>query len=509
MRILALLAVLVTTACEANFDVVVDVEEDGSGVVRVEALLDQETSAAILDLGLDSGGLPLRDLADADWTIVPPVVDESGRTTIEASKTFGTPGQFAEVIDELAGSDSVFQNFSLARQQSFGRVDYVVTGELDPTTGLAGFDDPGLQQTLGRTVESIVTSPPYSATPGDFNFRLTVVLPGELQEQAATGVLTTDGAMWDLNLGETDPVEVELRSTRRAQSAQVLRGVAVVALVLAALVAFAQLLRIPSSRRRTTPTARVRAQADARGRLRRPDLALSRVVEPEPGPEPEQPEAVVDEGPLYSVVALDGMGVLYKEGDDVRRLLVPFVRERGSVVPDEDIEAKARLLSLGRMTPADFWKAVGVAGDPNDLDSAYLSTHQLMPGVVRYLRSLRDQGVRVACITNDSVVWAMKLRAGHSLSALIDPWVVSGSVGVRKPDAPLFEVLRRVTGEAPSSILVVDDDLETLDAAREYGFGTAWFSADGDRADARGHDLLRGFEIGVEEDPAPVDGSLG
>jgi FMN phosphatase YigB (HAD superfamily) len=86
---------------------------------------------------------------------------------------------------------------------------------------------------------------------------------------------------------------------------------------------------------------------------------------------------------------------------------------------------------------------------------------------------------------------------------LIDPWVVSGSVGVRKPDAPIFEVLRRIASEPPNTILIVDDDLDVLDAARRLGFGTTWFKPRGDRADARGHDLWRRFE--GEEDEYTIE----
>ena len=210
---------------------------------------------------------------------------------------------------------------------------------------------------------------------------------------------------------------------------------------------------------------------------------------PPPGDPP-----VEEPGVGYRVVALDGMGVLYREGDDVNQLLIPFARQRGAHASDEDIADKVRLLSLGRLTSTDFWREIGVQGDPDELDSAYLTAHQLSPGVVRYLRGLRDRGVRVACITNDSATWASKLRTGHSLDHLIDPWVVSGSVGVRKPDAPIYEVLRRITGEAPANILIVDDNLDNLDAAQALGFGTQWFAPDGKPAAARGHQILSGFE---------------
>ncbi|MEM7275757.1 MAG: HAD-IA family hydrolase [Actinomycetota bacterium] len=481
-------ALLLATACNATFDVAIEVDEGGAGIVRTELVIDQETTAALLDL---EQGLPLTDLAEAGWD---PVVDRTptadGGTRITAEKPFGTPDEFAEVMRELTGN-RILSDFVLIRSQSFGQVDYQVRGTIDTTDGLAAFGDPTLESNLGRSLLSVITGPPYNASPEDVAIDVTVRLPGEALEEGSTGEVTggelqTFGT-WSVLVADRDEEMVAIASSRRSTSAQVLRGVAVVAGALAALVAFAQLLRVVSglSRNRSRPRPKPRP-TDARGRPTGESTMEQPVV--------QIPEDPVESFEGYKVVALDGMGVLYREGDDVRRLLIPFARDRGSMVPDEDIAARARLLSLGRMTPADFWAAIGVVGDPNELDAAYLATHQLMPGVVKYLRSLRDSGIRAACITNDAPAWATKLRGSHSLEGLVDPWVVSGSVGVRKPDRPLFEVLRRVTGEPPGSILVIDDDLDNLDAARDMGFGTAWFSADGERADARGHDLFRSFD---------------
>lgn len=498
---LLLLVAVVVTGCNARFEVIVEVEEDGSGVVMTEIVLDQEASEALLDL--DPGQtLPLADLAQSGWEIGRPLQDGSGETRITATKAFGTPNQFAEIMSELA-DNGVIREFSMTREQSFGRVDYAVTGIIDPTAGLAVFSDPELESSLGTSLVQIVTNEPYNAQPQDFSIELTVVMPGELQEDGSTAVVDegqlTQRASWSTDLAQTTELDVALRTTRRSTSAQVLRGVAVVAGVVAALIAFAQLLRVISSLRKRRPAAVKTRPTDARGR----SVAVTTqdiVVESEPVPE-EAPDAG------YKVVALDGMGVLYREGDDVKELLIPFARSRGATAPDDEIVVKARQLSLGRMTPADFWEIIGVQGDPNELDSAYLASHQLMPGVVKYLRALRDSGIQAACITNDAAAWAMKLRAGHSLEGLVDPWVISGSVGVRKPDAPLFEVLRRVTGEGPSSILIMDDDLDNLDAARELGFGTAWFTTDGERSEARGHEVFRGFESFDPTDTQDVDTS--
>jgi len=258
--------------------------------------------------------------------------------------------------------------------------------------------------------------------------------------------------------------------------------------VLAGLVLLGQVLRLlrPQSRRKKRPTEGARPKPKSRPPQVIP--AEESVVENE----------TVSTTPL--VVALDGMGVVYREGDDIHQILVPFVREMGSMVTEDEIIARARALSLGRMTTADFWRSLEIEGDANELDDAYLSRHQLNPGVIKFLRTLRDQGVQVACITNDATTWANKLKARHSLGGLIDPWILSGAVGVRKPDRPIYEVLRRVTGQPPSLIMVVDDDLANLDAARDLGYRTAWFAPGATVEESNGHAILRSFDVS-----APVE----
>ncbi len=484
-RVAALFAMLlVLTGCQADFNVLVEVEEDGSGVVRTELVLDQAAVDGLLD-----NALALTDLADAGWRVGTPQKDEeTGTTRRTLEKEFGTPEQFSEVMDDLSDT-GLFRDFVLVREQSFGRVDYRVSGVIDPSGGLATFTDPELDTALGRPMVEVVTGPPYNASPDNINIEVSVIMPGQLQTNSA-GATERQGVVVgsrSVSLSDTQDVPVNLASTRRSTSAQVLRGVAVVAAVLAALIAFAQMLRVISSLRKPSRPSKPRP-TDARGRPS--DQVMAEIPSQ---PEPEDPPFAG-----YRVVALDGHGVLYKEAAPVRDLLIPLARELGSPVPEDDIEAKARLLTLGRLTTSDFWRSIGVAGDVHELDAAYVGRQQLMPGVVKYLRAVRNNGVRVACVTDDCPAWAMRLRAAHSLDSLVDPWVISGSVGVAKPDPPVFEVLRRFTGEPSSAILVVDDDLDNLDMARQLGFGTAWFDPDGQWSEARGRDLFRNFNVAAD-----------
>ncbi len=497
-----LAASLFVSACKADVEVDVTVADDGSGVVEAVVELDAEAAAALRDLDENATGIPLEDLAESGWQTEPPTETATGGIEIRATKPFGDPPQLTEVLEELGGQDGMFKDFVLTRQQSFGQLAYSLTGRLDVSGGFNVFADQQLEQVLIAETQSLQSlAEIYGAKEEDVTVRFSATMPGQLQEDLSTGTRaqgeTSATSAWQRVLLENE-LSVALATTERSILAQVLRGVSVVAGVLAAIILLARILRYIGGRRRQRSRPRVQGPVDAKGR------AVNRV---EPVDE-SQHDLNLGGGPsvhrpgTFQVVALDGMGVLYQEGDDINRLLIPFARSRGSTVPDEQISARAREMSLGRMTTASFWPAIGVFGDANYLDSEYLSLHQLNPGVVKYLRRLRSHGIRAACITNDAAEWANKLRINHSLDSLIDLWVVSGSVGVRKPEVPLFEVLRRVTGVPPHLILMVDDNLDTLDAARTFGFGTAWFNPGGTLEQARGHELMRNFHIGESQAPS-------
>ncbi|MEZ5377199.1 MAG: HAD-IA family hydrolase [Acidimicrobiales bacterium] len=477
---------LLASGCRTDVLIGIDVEEDGSGLVTATVILDRETAAAVLDLP-SADGLALEDLFQAGWEIDPPQPDDNGAVRVSASKAFGTPQQFSEVMAELAGEQGVVGPFTLSREKAFATVDYRVDGSLAPVN-FEGFSDDQLSALLGRSVSDIASR--YGATPGDVFVSLTVRMPGTVDGDVSGGSIDPDGAdtgrIFATRLDAASPTPVTVASSTREVAALVWRGVAIVAAVLAVLVAFGHLLRV--------------LRPERRGKSKKP--AAPKPKEPKPvinATEVAEPESADDD--LPAVVALDGMGVLYRQGDDINQLLVPFVRQRGSEVSHDKIVARARAMSLGRITAAEFWAGVGLDGDPNELDDDYLNLFQLSPGVVRFLRYLRENGVQVACVTNDSTNWATKLRAKHSLEGLIDPWIVSGAIGVRKPDQPIYEVLRRLTRAAPSTILVVDDELDNLDAARRLGFRTAWFAPEANNEDARQHAILRSFQV----DTAPVE----
>lgn len=68
-----------------------------------------------------------------------------------------------------------------------------------------------------------------------------------------------------------------------------------------------------------------------------------------------------------NILVLDAMGVIYSVGDDVRDLLCPFIAEKGGSTDTSKIEKLYHSASLGYMSAFEFWKAVDVNPELEDV----------------------------------------------------------------------------------------------------------------------------------------------
>ena len=171
-------------------------------------------------------------------------------------------------------------------------------------------------------------------------------------------------------------------------------------------------------------------------------------------------------------LVLDAMGVIFAAGDDVVELLCPFVHEHGGIADDGQIEALYNDASLGRLSARRFWEKVQV--DPT-LEDNYLRRHRLSIGLREFLRDAKSKVASIWCLSNDVSEWSRKLRDLYDLHAHFNGFVISGGVGVRKPDAAIYRKLNSQTGVPAENIVFVDDRPKNLDAAAGLGFQTVQF----------------------------------
>jgi len=172
-------------------------------------------------------------------------------------------------------------------------------------------------------------------------------------------------------------------------------------------------------------------------------------------------------------LALDAMGVIFTVGDDVSDLLYPFVLDKGGLRDLLHAQDISRLhdiyvnASLGKLTAQDFWYSVGL--DPA-LEDEYLCRHKLSHGLVDFLQTASSCGIEVWRLSNDLAEWSQKLRRNFGLNGYLAGAVISGEVGLRKPDPAIYHVLLEKSGYKAAETLFVDDNVRNLDAAAALNF---------------------------------------
>jgi len=251
VRLLRLLLVglvlVVPTGCQLEVRVGLDVEPDGSGVVRVAGVLDEAAASRVPDL---RDQLEVDDLVEAGWTITGPALEADGRTWIRASKPFAAPEDAGPVLDEISGSGGPFRDFAVRRTPSLLRDEWNVDGIVDLTAGLAGFSDDALRERLdgtnvGRSDDEIAAEAGRSLDEV-ITFVVAVTVPGELTSNAPAG--RTDVAEWRPVFGEQLALAASGTSLNTVTALWLALG-------LAAAVALVVLLAVRYRRHRRSPGA--------------------------------------------------------------------------------------------------------------------------------------------------------------------------------------------------------------------------------------------------------------
>jgi FMN phosphatase YigB (HAD superfamily) len=129
--------------------------------------------------------------------------------------------------------------------------------------------------------------------------------------------------------------------------------------------------------------------------------------------------------------------------------------------------------SLGLLTAADIWRAVGL--DPA-VEDDYLDRHRLTSGALDFLRAPPPEVFAIWCLSNDVSEWSRNLRDRFALTDYIRGFVISGEVGARKPDAAIFQNLFANIAVEPRQAILVDDRQPNLDTAWSLGMDTILFS---------------------------------
>jgi 2-haloacid dehalogenase len=97
-------------------------------------------------------------------------------------------------------------------------------------------------------------------------------------------------------------------------------------------------------------------------------------------------------------------------------------------------------------------------------------------GSVEILAELRDRGILLYGLTNWSAETYPPARERYAFLSWFRGILVSGEVGVIKPDPRIFELLIERFGIASESAVYIDDVAANVDAARSFGIHAIQFT---------------------------------
>lgn len=221
---LAVLCLVLLTGCQTAATVIVDLHADGSGVVRVQVVLDAQAVAKVGNL---SETLSVDDLKKVGWTMSGPgpanrVIRKAGASAVGggATRTIGYPAgsigivlsrHFANVaqanmiLASLSGPEGPLRDVRLTRSTTFSATKLSATGTVDLSKGFETFGDAPLSKALGgHSLTEVAGGLSGSAAPtgNALSVRLLVVPhgfklagnTGNAQASSAVGSTATLGA---------------------------------------------------------------------------------------------------------------------------------------------------------------------------------------------------------------------------------------------------------------------------------------------------------------------------
>ncbi len=193
------------------------------------------------------------------------------------------------------------------------------------------------------------------------------------------------------------------------------------------------------------------------------------------------------------MIAFDAMGVIFIDGDDVKSCLIPFLRERGVLEADDEIVARYRAASLGKTGAREFWSYFGLSDGYAAVQESYLRKRvRLDPGFAAAAGEL-SAWADIGLLSNDLGEWSAELRSIHSIEGLFSLAVVSGDVGLRKPDPAIYRLFVERARRPAQEVLFIDDRPDNLRAASGVGMRTLLFRRDGRPASVPGPACADGF----------------
>jgi putative hydrolase of the HAD superfamily len=181
----------------------------------------------------------------------------------------------------------------------------------------------------------------------------------------------------------------------------------------------------------------------------------------------------------YKGLLLDFGGVITTDffvsiDDHCQRLGLPRGRFRQVVTTDPAGRALYHRVERGEISQSAFEceLAVLLGVDPNGLIAGMLAGLRPDQRIIQAAARARAAGIRVGVISNSWGAGPYDPYAGYHLHEHYDAVIVSGEVGIRKPDPAIYLLAAEKLGLPAGACVLVDDVVANLPPAADLGMAT-------------------------------------
>ena len=174
-------------------------------------------------------------------------------------------------------------------------------------------------------------------------------------------------------------------------------------------------------------------------------------------------------------IVFDAMGVIFKEGDDVSNILIPFLKSKSSHIDEAIVKELYYKASLGNISSFEFWTNFNLANNYPEIEKEYINSNFELNPDFKEIAEILKKKYFLAVLSNDVTEWSKCLRKRFRLNYLFKIAIISGDVGLRKPDKKIFKLLLERIKSDPKDCVFIDDKLVNVRSASEFGFKTILF----------------------------------
>ena len=142
---------------------------------------------------------------------------------------------------------------------------------------------------------------------------------------------------------------------------------------------------------------------------------------------------------------------------------------------EEQIFGKAQ---AGKLSSYEFLAYLGYA-DPEGAMKDYLKNYLTHDAGFKKFAEKVVKEYKLVLLSNDVSEWSKYLTKLHGIDKYFHDKIVSGDVGVKKPDPAIFALAVSRLGCSAEDCVFIDNSVNNLDAAARLGIKTILFNRDG------------------------------